>query len=417
MEKSKLSFQQQQVSKSPKLDEGGGGGDIGNKIFNGGGGDGDDGDDDDYFNEDGDGDEGDEGKWWHKVPLKQLYDAATVRAVLSEWCMTVETLPGFLRMLASMQYYSTAQWVRYLTMQERPNMFRTIERSLSRFTDARSGFVGRMLADPAFMQKTAIEGGVAFTLAMAHECHVRGKRIKDELDFALANAFCLALGASVCSVLVAPSKTPTPPSSKFPWQEMLNKLPNNAFERNTPARSFEVPQRVSGFIAKGIELSAVNAIAGAASAGLQHCALAARRAKDPKYKPVTPVPGISRAAGGLGVYGGLAANTRLQVGAGLDQILLEYAKVNTTWQVIGLSSAYRAVTMTLLENPWSVGPAPVVACSRPALQGTPTQHVPTLVKKTVRKVRKLVRRKRTPEELGETGFQMSVARAPAPAIA
>lgn len=63
IERTKLNLSQKVQTAEPKLSNDGGGGDIGNKIFNGGGGDGDDGDDDDYFNfEDGDGD-GDDGFW------------------------------------------------------------------------------------------------------------------------------------------------------------------------------------------------------------------------------------------------------------------------------------------------------------------------------------------------------------------
>ena len=63
IERSKLDLSQKVQTVEPKLSNDGGGGGIGNKIFNGGGGDGDDGDDDDYFNfEDGDGD-GDDGFW------------------------------------------------------------------------------------------------------------------------------------------------------------------------------------------------------------------------------------------------------------------------------------------------------------------------------------------------------------------
>jgi hypothetical protein len=326
---------------------------------------------------------------------------------VQEWCLTVEGLPNFLQMLASMRYYSTAQWVRYLTIQDRPNLFRAVERSLARFPDARSGFVGRMLADPAFVQKAALEGGIAFTLAMAHEVHVRGKRIKQELDFALINAFCIGTGAAVCGALVAPSKTPTPARSSFPWQGMLNKLPNNAFERNSSARSFEIPQRITGVVAKGIELSAVNAIAGGTSAALQHCIIATRQASNPAYKQVTPVAGISRAAGGMGVFGGLAANSRLQAAAGLDRVLFDYAKVNTTWQVIGLSTAFRFISLLGLENPFGWGPPAVKACSRPALQGTPTDHVPSPVKRK-HKARKVVRRIRAPPR-GEPALQSSAA--------
>jgi hypothetical protein len=387
MEKAKLSFKQTVKQQVPSIAEAGGGGGIGKKIFNGGdGGGGDDDDDDDYF-QGGDGDgEGDDSVWWHRVPLSQLYDAITVKAVLAEWCLTVEQLPRFLQMLASMRYYSTAQWVRYLAFHERPNLFRAVERALARFPDARSGFVGRMLADPAFMQKTGIEYCVAFAIAMAHEVHVRGKRIKDELDYALINASCIALGAAACTALVAPSKTPTPVSTRFPWESMLAKLPNNAFEKSTPARSFEVLQRVTACGAKAVELSAVQAIAGAASSSLQHCLIAARRAKNKSYAPVTPVPGISRAAGGMGVYGGVAANARLQSAAGLERVLLDYAKANTAWQVMGLASAYRLISQVLLENPWGWGSPVVKACSRPALQGMPVDNVRTPPRK--RKVRR-----------------------------
>ena len=62
IERTKLNLSQKVQTVEPKLSNDGNGGDIGNKIFNGGGGDGDDGDDDDYFNFD-DGDDGDDGFW------------------------------------------------------------------------------------------------------------------------------------------------------------------------------------------------------------------------------------------------------------------------------------------------------------------------------------------------------------------
>lgn len=277
-----------------------------------------------------------------------------------------------------------------MTIQDRPNMFRAVERTLARIPEARSAFVGKVLADPAFLQKTSIEGGLAFTMALAHEAHVRGSRLKSELDTVLINCTCMAVAAATCSALVAPSKAPGPPGAVFPWQRMLQSLPNNAFEVSTPTRRFAVSQRVSSYVTKGVELSAVYAAAGAASAGLQQCVVAAKASKDPKKRAgqVTPVPGVSRAAGGLGIFGGVAANTRLQVGAGLERLLFEHAKVSTAWQVVALSAVYRGVTLAALENPLSLGPAAVTRCSRSGAAGEPTAHVPS-----PKPVKRLVRRR------------------------
>ena len=77
LERSKLDRRQKVQTQEPKLSNDGGGGGIGNKIFNGGGGDGDDGDDDDYFNFDGGDGDGDESFWRtavrHFPPFSPLY--------------------------------------------------------------------------------------------------------------------------------------------------------------------------------------------------------------------------------------------------------------------------------------------------------------------------------------------------------
>jgi hypothetical protein len=137
LEKSKMEFvMPTPPQQAPKLDDGGSGGDNGKNIHNGGGGgDGDGGDDDDYFGDEGDG-EGDGqgggggGDGFFRTALPELYDRLTIGAVLQEWYKTVADLPLFIRRSVEMGLYSSAQLVRFLSMDVRPNVTRTVSRAL-----------------------------------------------------------------------------------------------------------------------------------------------------------------------------------------------------------------------------------------------------------------------------------------------
>jgi hypothetical protein len=137
LEKSKMEFvMPTPPQQAPKLDDGGSGGDNGKNIHNGGGGgDGDGGDDDDYFGEEGDGDGdgqggGGGGDGFFRTALPELYDRLTIGAVLQEWYKTVADLPLFIRRSVEMGLYSSAQLVRFLSMDVRPNVTRTVSRAL-----------------------------------------------------------------------------------------------------------------------------------------------------------------------------------------------------------------------------------------------------------------------------------------------
>eukprot|EP00878_Enallax_costatus_P032331 GHUV01035524.1.p1 GENE.GHUV01035524.1~~GHUV01035524.1.p1 ORF type:complete len:185 (-),score=68.57 GHUV01035524.1:1002-1505(-) len=137
LEKSKLEFvMPTPPQQAPKVDDGGSGGNSGKNIHNGGGGgDGDDGDDDDYFGEgdgdgDGDGQGGGRGDGFFRTALPELYDKLTLGAVLQEWYKTIADLPLFIRRAVEMGLFSSAQLVRFLSMDVRPNVARSVSRAL-----------------------------------------------------------------------------------------------------------------------------------------------------------------------------------------------------------------------------------------------------------------------------------------------
>lgn len=130
LERSKLDTHKEVKTQEPRVDNSGGGGNNGKNIFNGGGGDGDDGDDDDYFDEFGDGDgDGDSDDFFRTV-VQQLYTKEAIDAVLQEWFRTVADLPAIIRQSVSMGLFSSAQLVRFLSMDVRPNVTRAVTRTM-----------------------------------------------------------------------------------------------------------------------------------------------------------------------------------------------------------------------------------------------------------------------------------------------
>ena len=351
---------------APKLDDGGDGGGLGKNNHNGGGGGDGGGDDDDYFGggEDGDGEGGDGGGGggvpWLRLKLPELFDRLAIGAVLQEWYKTVADLPLFIRRSVEMGLFSSAQLVRFLSMDVRPGATRAVSRALP--TAWAREFVGRLMADPAFVQKLVIEQTLAFSASMLHEWRTRGDAFKRELDLAVINSMGLAAAVGAAVWITAPSRA-IGAAHKWPWQRMLAGLPQCVFDASGPLRSYTPAARVGGFFASMAQLSAAGAAAGAATSALSHAAVALRRRADPSFEPSVPVPDASRASGGLGAFFALNANARYQLLGGLDALLFGRAAALSTY--VALSGAARVASTAAgeLTRPWWQGLATETAAS------------------------------------------------------
>ncbi|KAA8545534.1 hypothetical protein F0562_020318 [Nyssa sinensis] len=249
LEKSKLDLSQKQSTFSPETAIGGGGGDIGKKISHGGGDGGDDGgDDDDYFDDFDDGDEGDEGGLFRRrIVLQELFDRKFVDAVLNEWQRTMMDLPAGLRQAYEMGLVSSAQMVKFLAINARPTTTRFISRALPEGMSR--AFIGRMIADPAFLYKLLLEQAATIGCSVWWELKNRKERIKQEWDLALINV----LTVTACNAIVVWSLAPCRSygnTFRFDLQNTLQKLPNNIFEKSYPHREFDLQKRIHSFFYK-----------------------------------------------------------------------------------------------------------------------------------------------------------------------
>ncbi|CAL1385511.1 unnamed protein product [Linum trigynum] len=321
LEKGKLDLTQKQSQSTPEVALGGGGGDIGKKINHGGGDGGDDdGDDDDYFDDFDDGDEGDEGGLFRRRKIfEELFDKKFVDAVLNEWQKTMMDLPAGFRQAYEMGLVSSAQMVKFLAINARPTTTRFISRSLPQAISR--AFIGRMLADPAFIYKLLLEQFATLGCSVWWEFKNRGDRIKQEWDLALVNV----LTVTACNAFMVWSLAPCRSygnTFQFDLQNTLQKLPNNIFEKSYPLREFDLQKRIHSFFFKAAELSLVGLAAGAVQGSLSNV-LASKK----KDRVSVTVPPVSTYALGYGAFLGLYGNVRYQLLCGFDRAVVNHFDV------------------------------------------------------------------------------------------
>ncbi|CAG9461931.1 unnamed protein product [Pedinophyceae sp. YPF-701] len=325
LERTKFEQKQEVRQSSPKIDEGGGGGNKGGgKDLGGGGGDGDDGDDDDY-GEEGDGDGEGENGWWRN-PLGETFDPRALQSVLSEFGRTAADLPIILRQGVELGLFSASMIFRFFSADVRPSVARAV---YERLPPAQAkGIIGRLMADPGFLQKMALDTALACGINVAWEWQQRGPRAADEVDQIAISTACLAAANAALIYRLAPMRAHGSTGRPLPWQQLVNGVPNNVFEASSKAMSFTHAGRAGSLLMKTGELSLIGAIAGASTSALQQAAVALRRkyGPDANYSPSMPIPGVQAAAVGTGAFMGISSNLRYQALFGFDRLMFDRAK-------------------------------------------------------------------------------------------
>ena len=228
------------------------------------------------------------------------------------------------------------------------------------------GVVGRLMADPAFVQKMLVEQVISVSSNLAWEARQRGENFTKELDLVAINTLSVAAATGALVWLIAPNRS-YGAVHKFPWQNMLQSMPNNLFDASTPYRQFSMGNRAASLVVKSAELCAVGSIAGAAMSGLSQLAVNLRQQRDPSFTPSVPIPDLAKSTAGMGMYMALSANLRYQAVSGIDRGMFDHC--NVLWMYLGCSSAVRLCNnlvgeATQQRAPNAVAPAPVAQAKR-----------------------------------------------------
>ena len=189
----------------------------------------------------------------------------------------------------------------------RPSVVRAVSRSTP--MPVSRAFIGRLMADPAFLWKLGFEQTVTIAGGLMYEAAHRGDRLKDEWDLAAANIAQLSLVNAMTVWCLTPCRN-FGAQHKHAWQRVLDSIPNNAFDRKGPLRQYTMGMRAASVAKKATELSALGAITGGLFHGVNK-ALVSTRGEG--FEPALPVPDLKTSMLGMGAYLGLSCNLRYQL--------------------------------------------------------------------------------------------------------
>ncbi|KAG6517223.1 hypothetical protein ZIOFF_020603 [Zingiber officinale] len=270
----------------------------------------------------------------------QLFDKKFVDAVLQEWFKSMTNLPAGLRQAYELGLVSSAQMVRFLAINARPTVSRAISRTVPEWLSR--AFIGRMIADPAFLLKLLLEETMTCACSVWWEFKNRKERIKQEWQLALVNV----LTAMTCNGIIVWSLAPCRSygnTFRFDLENTIQKLPNNIFENSYPMREFDLQKRIYSFFYKAAEFS----LLGLAAGTIQGAISKAFAAKKEGRLSVT-IPSVSSNALGYGAFLGLYANMRYQLLNGIDRTMLNHFDVLGV--AIFFSTALRILNAQLGET-------------------------------------------------------------------
>ena len=111
-------------------------------------------------------------------------------------------------------------------------------------------FVGRLMADPAFLAKLGFEQVVTIGGAFMYEAAHRGDRLKAEWDLAAVNIMQLSLANAMTVWCLTPVRS-FGAAHKYGWQRVMDSIPNHAFDKSGPLRQYTMATRAASFGVQG----------------------------------------------------------------------------------------------------------------------------------------------------------------------
>jgi len=192
------------------------------------------------------------------------------------------------------------------------------------------GFRERLLADPKFLQRLAIEEAISITTTLLAQYERRKGRFFEEIDYVLTDTirgsvvdfFTVWLPAPTISVLQY-ADDGSGQSLEF-VRGLLGSLPDNAFQKNILGQDWSIKQRIAAVLVGGLKLASVGFISSVGAGVSSDLVYAARGIVKPseKVEAGRKRSPIWKSAAVYSCFLGTSANLRYQIIAGLVEYRL-----------------------------------------------------------------------------------------------
>ncbi|EOA23537.1 hypothetical protein CARUB_v10016732mg [Capsella rubella] len=226
---------------------------------------------------------------------------------------------------------------------------------ISELTQRFQGFRERLLADPKFLNRLAIEEAISITTTLIAQYEKRKENFFEELDYVITDTvrgsvvdfFTVWLPAPTLSFLSYADET-TGPDSIESLKGLLGSIPDNAFQKSLAGREWTLNLRIASVVVGGLKLAGVGVVSSFAAVGGSNALNVVRKfikpelvvAQKPKRSPLLKTAMV------YGGFLGVSANIRYQIIAGLiehrlsDELSSQPLLVNTISFVVRTLNSY-----------------------------------------------------------------------------
>lgn len=232
---------------------------------------------------------------------------------------------------------------------------------ISELTHRFQGFRERLLADPKFLHRLAIEEAISITTTLIAQYERRKENFFDEIDYVITDTvrgsvvdfFTVWLPAPTLSFISIADTLDTTDSVEA-LKGILGSIPDNAFQKNIAGKDWNVTHRVASVLFGGLKLASVGFISSIGAVAASNILYTVRKLLNPALATTqrTKRSPILKTAVVYSCFLGVSANLRYQVIAGVVEHRISDLFASQTLLVNMLSFVVRTVNSYWGTQQW-----------------------------------------------------------------